>query len=312
MGDEKNARVIAIGNQKGGVGKSTLTVHLAAALGEMGRRCLVWDLDAHRGASSLLGIPKELPVLGSYEVLMGDEEPRDVVISSGEIEGLKDFPKNVSLLAARRNLETIDKDLERRMRFSSAKDVLVPLIDSLRPDFDYIFLDTAPNINLPTVAAYKATNYFLLSAFPEPLAIEGLATALEDISLVRQQGNPDLRLIGVVLSAIKGRRTRLQKRLLKYVDDQFDSAPDPFVRSYRTTIAESTKVCEAQDQKLTMFEMFPHHPITEQYRGVAREVEQRIQAIETGQPFPQPEADLPTVTEAPLLTEAPVTEEAHG
>src|SRR5437868_4841368 len=105
--NQRKAREIAVGNQKGGVGKSTLTVHLAAGLGEMCRYSLIWDLDMNGGASVQLGIPKDMPVLGSYEVLLGEEDPVEVVISTGDIEGLE-LPPNVSLIAARRNLENID------------------------------------------------------------------------------------------------------------------------------------------------------------------------------------------------------------
>jgi chromosome partitioning protein len=173
----------------------------------MGRHSLIWDLDMNRGASVQLGIPKEMPVLGSYEVLLGEEDPVEVVISTGDIEGLE-LPPNVSLIAARRNLENIDMVLNSKHVFGNPKDVLRSLVDQLRGDYDYIFLDTAPNLTIPTVAAYKAADYFLLSAIPEPLAIEGLSAALEDIATVKKQGNPSLRLIGVVLSAIKGRSTR--------------------------------------------------------------------------------------------------------
>src|SRR6266705_2420644 len=257
---QRKARVIAVGNQKGGVGKSTLTVHLAAGLGEMGRYSLIWDLDMNRGASVQLGIPKEMPVLGSYEVLLGEEDPVEVVISTGDIEGLE-LPPNVSLIAARRNLENIDMVLNSKHVFGNPKDVLRPLVDQLRGDYDYIFLDTAPNLTIPTVAAYKAADYFLLSAIPEPLAVEGLNDALADIATVRQQGNPSLRLIGVVLSAIKGRSTRLQRELIAYVQDTFDKAQDPFIRSYETQIAETTYICESQKQGKTILQLYPTHKV---------------------------------------------------
>ena len=277
--NQRKARVIAVGNQKGGVGKSTLTVHLAAGLGEMGRHSLIWDLDMNRGASVQLGIPKEMPVLGSYEVLLGEEDPVEVVISTGDIEGLE-LPPHVSLIAARRNLENIDMVLNAKHVFGNPKDVLRPLVDQLRGDYDYIFLDTAPNLMIPTVAAYKAADYFLLSAIPEPLAIEGLSAALEDIATVKKQGNPSLRLIGVVLSAIKGRSTRLQRELIGYVEEQFDAASDPSARSYKTRITETTYVCECQQYGKTMFQLFPDHKVTDEYRQLVRELEARLDATE--------------------------------
>lgn len=276
---QRRARVIAIGNQKGGVGKSTLTVHLAAGLGEMGRQCLVWDLDMNRGSSVQLGIPKEMPVLGSYEVLIGQEDPVEVVIGNGDIEGI-DLPQNVSLIAARRNLENTDEALNAKHRFGNPKDVLGPLVDKLRGDYDYIFLDTAPNLTIPTIAAYKAADYFLLSAIPEPLAIEGLTAALEDIATVKKQGNSSLRLLGVVLSAIKGRSTRLQRELIGYVEEQFDAASDMYARSYKTKITETTYVCECQKYGKTMFQLYPDHKVTEEYRQLVRELDIRLDAID--------------------------------
>ncbi len=177
------ARVIAVGNQKGGVGKSTLSVHLAAALGEFGRKCLLWDLDMNRGATLQLGLPAEMPILGSLEILTGAEDPLEVVVRQGDIEGI-DLPQNVHLIPARRNLEGIDAVLSAKYKFGNPKDILRPLVESIRGEYDYVFLDTAPNLTIPTVAAYKAADYFLLSAIPEPLAVEGLNDALAgDIGL---------------------------------------------------------------------------------------------------------------------------------
>src|ERR1044071_8075040 len=94
MENSRGARVIAVGNQKGGVGKSTLSVHLATALGETGKRCLVWDLDMNRGATLQLGLPVEMPILSSFEILTGAEDPEEVVVRQGDIEGIE-LPRNV-------------------------------------------------------------------------------------------------------------------------------------------------------------------------------------------------------------------------
>jgi chromosome partitioning protein len=220
-----------------------------------------------------------MPVLGSYEVLIGEEDPIEVVVSTGDVEGLE-LPPNVSLIAARRNLENIDMALNSKHVFGNPKDVLRPLVDRLHGDYDYIFLDTAPNLTIPTVAAYKAADYFLLSAIPEPLAIEGLSAALEDIATVKKQGNASLRLIGVVLSAIKGRSTRLQRELIGYVEQQFDAASDPSAWSYKTRITETTYVCECQQYGKTMFQLFSDHKVTEEYRQLVRELEARLDALE--------------------------------
>jgi chromosome partitioning protein len=277
---QRQARVIAIGNQKGGVGKSTLAVHLSAALGEAGHQCLIWDLDMNRGATLQLGIPKEMPILGSYEVLTGAEDPLEVVVHNGDLENIE-LPVNVSLIPARRNLEEIDVVLSSKYKFGNPKDILRPLVDSIRSEYDYIFLDTAPNLTIPTIAAYKAADYFLLSAIPEPLAIEGLNDALQDIATVRQQGNPSLRLIGVALSAIKGRSTRLQRELVSYVQATFDSAPDPLLRSYKTHIGETTYVCDSQKQGKTMLQVYPDHKVTQQYRELAGEIASRLDEVST-------------------------------
>jgi len=277
---QRQARVIAIGNQKGGVGKSTLAVHLSAALGEAGHQCLIWDLDMNRGATLQLGIPKEMPILGSYEVLTGAEDPLEVVVHNGDLENIE-LPVNVSLIPARRNLEEIDVILSSKYKFGNPKDILRPLVDSIRSEYDYIFLDTAPNLTIPTIAAYKAADYFLLSAIPEPLAIEGLNDALQDIATVRQQGNPSLRLIGVALSAIKGRSTRLQRELVSYVQATFDSAPDPLLRSYKTHIGETTYVCDSQKQGKTMLQAYPDHKVTQQYRELAGEIASRLDEVST-------------------------------
>jgi chromosome partitioning protein len=274
--DEQGARfpttVIAVGNQKGGVAKTTNTVHLAAALGELGRKCLIIDLDMNKGATKHLGVPSEA-FLGAYEVLTGEEAAEDVIITNDD-EGV-DLPANVHLISARRNLENVEKALLQQNKFLITQDVLIEPLKSLEGKYDYIFLDTAPNAPLPTVAAYKAARWFILSAMPEPLAISGLADALLDIQAAQRHGNPNLRILGVVLSGIDGRRTRLATTLIQYVEDKFSVDGGPSAK-FKTTISRSTVVPEAQRAARTVLQTDPTHKVAEQYRALAREVEERL------------------------------------
>lgn len=263
--------VIAVGNQKGGVAKTTNTVHMAAALGELGRRCLIIDLDMNQGATRHLGITSEA-FLGSYEMLIGEELAEDVIITNGD-EGV-DLPENVHLISARRNLEKVEQALLQTNKFLITQDVLIEPLKGLHGKYDYIFLDTAPNATTPTVAAYKAAKWFILSAFPDPLAISGLTDALVDIRAAQQHGNPALRILGVVLSGIDGRKTRLATSLIDYVEEKFSVDGGPSAK-FKTTISRSTVVPEASKLGKTVFQTDPSHKVAQQYRALAQEIEER-------------------------------------
>jgi len=289
-------KIIAVGNQKGGVGKTSNTVHLATALGELGRKCLVWDLDVNCGSTQHFGIPDNMAILGTYEVLMGAEQPEEVIVRQGDLEEVE-LPENLHLLPARRNLEFIDQALVGKLgRFSDLGSVLKRPLQSLHGKYDYIFLDTAPNLTTPTIAAYKAAEFFLLSAMPETFAVQGLNNALKDIQSVREHGgDARLTLIGVVLSNVDGRLTRLARELLNYVEETFAQTP-PWMRKYETTISRTTVIPAAQKVGRTIFQTEPHHKVTEQFRALAREFEGRMKMVDAqsaaslaAQHVPQPE-----------------------
>lgn len=307
-------KVIAVGNQKGGVGKTSNTVHLAAALGELGRKCLVWDLDMNCGSTQHFGIPDNMAILGTYEVLMGEEQPVEVIVRQGDLEEVE-LPENLDLLPARRNLEFIDQALTGKYgKFSDINTVLRKPLNSLVGEYDYIFLDTAPNLTTPTIAAYKSADFFLLSAMPETFAIQGLNNALKDIQSVRENGgNPKLTLIGVVLSNVDGRQTRLARELLNYVEETFAQAK-PWMRKYETTISRTTIIPAAQKSGRTIFQTDPSHKVTDQFRSLAQEFETRMGLVEkesqaalVAQHVPQPEA-----MSAQNETPAPMEDVANG
>ena len=305
--EPRRTKVIAVGNQKGGVGKTSNTVHLAAALAETGRKCLVWDLDMNCGSTQHFGIPDNMAILGTYEVLMGEEQPEEVIVRHGDLEEVE-LPENLELLPARRNLEFIDQALTGKYgKFSDINTVLRKPLGSLRGEYDYIFLDTAPNLTTPTIAAYKSADFFLLSAMPETFAIQGLNNALKDIQSVRENGgNPKLTLIGVVLSNVDGRQTRLARELLNYVEETF-AQTKPWMRKYETTISRTTIIPAAQKSGRTIFQTDPSHKVTDQFRSLAREFETRMGLVEkesqaalVAQHVPQPEAMASQAGAAPM------------
>jgi chromosome partitioning protein len=280
--------VIAVGNQKGGVAKTTNTVHMAAALGELGRRCLIIDLDMNQGATRHFGIASEA-FLGTYEMLIGEEQAEDVIITN-EDEGVE-LPPNVHLISARRNLEKVEQALLQANKFVITQDVLIEPLRSLEGKYDYIFLDTAPNATTPTIAAYKAARWFILSALPDPFAISGLTDALVDIHAAQRHGNPGLRILGVVLSGIDGRKTRLATNLINYVEEKFSVDGGPSAK-FRTTVSRSTVVPEAQKLGKTVFQTDPTHKVAQQYRELAREIEGRTGRVVPRTPEKAPEGPV--------------------
>jgi chromosome partitioning protein len=308
----RNTRILAIGNQKGGVSKTTNVVHIAAALGELGRRCLIWDLDMNCGASKHLGIRPDAKFLGTYEVLTEMEEPGDVIVTpEDDIE----LPKNVHIIPARRNLENLDETLAGRDKWFSRPDVLVEPLRKLAGQYDYILLDTAPNATTPTIAAYKAAEYFILCAIPEHFAIDGLGEALDDIGKVRRRGNPDLKLLGVVLACVRS-NYRLSKKLTSYVEEKFSPEGGPNLK-FATEIGRAQAVPEAQEAGRTLFETNPSHKVTEQYRQLVREIEERIaqheaNVTQAGQVAAVASAPTSSVMPPPTMTPEPAIIAAAG
>lgn len=271
-----NTAIIGIGNQKGGVGKTTVTVQLACALAEIGRKVLIVDLDVNAGSTKHFGIKPEA-FLGTFEVLADREDPFNIIITRDDNfrkdDGINNIPENVHIIPGSRKLEK----LEERIRESKSKFDRSPLYDciknplaTLRGHYDYIFLDTPPSAPLPIVAAYDSSDGFLLVAMPEGLAIQGLREALHDIEEVRKFGNPSLKLVGIALTGVEN-RTRLSRELVSYVASTFSE------HHLKPVIPRATIIPTAQTQEKTIFQVDPNHVVSLAFRELAKNFENNVE-----------------------------------
>ena len=278
MANDRKTRIVAVGNQKGGVGKTTNTVHIARALAELGRKVLIIDLDMNHGATRHFGVEPEA-FLGSFELMVGGEEPQNLVLTHADKEEGVSLPENVDLIPAARKLERIDQAVVSKSKFVTPHEVLKAPLAALRGLYDYIFLDTAPNATLPTLAAYMNADYFILSAMPDPFAIAGLNDALRDIMDAKQRGNPNLVLLGVVISGVD-KRTSLANSLSDFVEQSFRIGQGDDSVKFKSTIGRSTVIPQTQKVGKTLFETHSTHKVTDEYRALAQEIEERVAKIE--------------------------------
>jgi chromosome partitioning protein len=275
--DEQSRRthVIAVGNQKGGVGKTTNTVHLAAALGEMGKRCLIWDLDMNHGATLHLGVPPEA-FDGTFMVLAEERTPEEVIIDEDEPD--VELPPNVHLIPSSRDLERLEAVLAVKDRFYDPRRILINPIDGLRGRYDYIFLDTAPNATAPTIASYVAADWFIVSVIPESFALNGMRECLKDIRRARQaELNPNLTLLGIIVSGLDQRIT-LARQYTAEINEMFRVEGSPS-RMFQTTISRAAAVPRVQKAGKTLFQVDQAHKVAKQYTALAHEIEERVLAL---------------------------------
>ena len=266
----RNTVVIAIGNQKGGVGKTTNTIQLASALSELGRLSLIIDLDMTSGATKALRAPTD-GWNSSYELLTGAEPALDTIITNADEE--VPLPPNVHLVPSSRKLAELDTFLA-QFPWVIHQDLLLEPINQLRGKYDYIFLDTPPQKTKTTIPALKVADAVILAAMPDHLAVSALDEALLDIATAQRYANARLMLLGVIVCAIPRPRTRLARELVAYVER---TCVDPQGRTlkFAAEISRSVVVQEAQRMGKTLFQYQPDHPVAQEYRALAREFEER-------------------------------------
>lgn len=262
MARETSKILIGIANQKGGVGKTTTAIHVAAAFGERGYKVLLIDADPAAGATKHLGIP-EKSFAGTFElVTRADSDPVSLAVEEG-------MPKNVSVIPSRTELAEVEMYVS---KFLDTKDLFRAPLEKARAAYDIILIDTAPSARFPTtVSTYVAADWMLLSAFPHALSIYGLNEALADITDVRAQRNPNLEVLGVVITGVDG-RTKGWREVDGLIREHLPG------RAFNTLISRAEAFVKASEKGKTIFQMrqFKGHKAIEQYRDLTSEIEWRI------------------------------------
>ena len=209
-----NTRIFTVSNQKGGVGKTTTTVNIAAALASKGMRVLVLDLDPQGNASTALNIPHHAEIRSLYEVLMGEAELEEVIQISSELPGLYCVPATIHLTGLEMEISSA---VAREHRLKTA---IQRYLETTMTPPDYIFIDCPPSLGLLTINAWTAASEILVPIQCEYYALEGVDQLLKYIELVRKQLNPKLELSTVLLTMYDG-RTRLAEDVVNFVRDKF-------------------------------------------------------------------------------------------
>ena len=249
------ARVISVCNQKGGVGKTTTTINLAAALAEYGRKVLIVDFDPQGAASAGLGINSNVLDTTIYDLLVANRPDVRPAIHHTAVEGLDIVPANIDLSAAEVQL------VNEVAREQALHRVLRPIMD----DSDVIFVDCQPSLGLLTINALTASHGVLIPLETEFFALRGVALLVETVDRIRDRLNPRLQIDGILATMVDP-RTLHSREVLERLEEAFQE------RLYNTQIRRTVKFPDASVASEPITVYAPTHPGAEAYRRLAREV----------------------------------------
>ena len=256
-------RVIAVANQKGGVGKTTTTVNIAAALALSGKSVLVVDLDPQGNASTALGIEHTEGTPNVYAVLTGEQSLDTIVQECPDISGLSGAPATIDLAGA--EIELVGGD-GREYRLRRAIDGYLATLHAGGSTCDYVLIDCPPSLGLLTLNGLVAAREVLLPIQCEYYALEGLSQLLRTVDMVSSHLNPDLRVSAIVLTMYDG-RTRLASQVVHEVRTHFGE------RVLDTVVPRSVRVSEAPSYGQTVLTYDANSPGSLAYREVAEQLD---------------------------------------
>lgn len=247
-------RIIAIANQKGGVGKTTTAINLSACLAESGKKVLTIDTDPQGNTTSGLGVDKDELENTVYELMLDECTIKESLVKT-KFENLDLIPSNVNLAGAEIELLGINEK----------EYILKNAVDYIKDDYDFVIIDCPPSLNMLTVNALTTANTVLVPIQCEYYALEGLSQLLHTISLVKERLNGNLQIEGVVFTMYDA-RTNLSLQVVENVKNNLDTT------IYKTIIPRSVRLAEAPSHGLPINKYDSRSTGAESYRMLAKEV----------------------------------------
>ncbi|MCI5650054.1 MAG: AAA family ATPase [Fusicatenibacter sp.] len=248
------SRIIAIANQKGGVGKSTTAINLSSCLGEMGQNVLAIDMDPQGNTTSGMGVEKNEVENTVYELLLGETGLESCIIPL-EFENLSLIPSNINLAGAEIELIGVEEK----------EFILKKAIDQIRDQYDFIIIDCPPSLNMLTINAMTTADTVLVPIQCEYYALEGLSQLMHTIELVQERLNPGLEMEGVVFTMYDA-RTNLSLQVVENVKDILKQ------NIYKTIIPRNVRLAEAPSYGMPINYYDKKSTGAESYRMLAEEV----------------------------------------
>jgi chromosome partitioning protein len=247
-------KAIAIFNQKGGVGKTTTNINLAACLALKGKKILIMDIDPQGNTTSGMGLKKNKLENTMYDILVDEDlDPNEAILNTS-VENLKILPASVALAGAEIELVQLES---REHRLKKA-------VDRIKGNYDYLFIDCPPSLGLLTINSLTAVDSVLIPIQCEFYALEGVSQLMSTIELVKQNLNPELEIEGVILSMFDG-RTNLSIQVVEEVKKYFKE------KVYTTVIPRNVRLAEAPSYGMPIMEYDPKSRGAEAYMEFAEE-----------------------------------------